>query len=128
MPEREYHEPAVQIGLAVDREALRARLAARVHSMVRGGLLEEVRTLDARGLRQGRTASRALGYQQFLGVLDRTLSEADAIEDTIAATRRFAKRQLTWFRGDPRVHWLDWQAPDLLESALRLARGAVPLS
>jgi tRNA dimethylallyltransferase len=128
MPAREYHEPAVQIGLTGDREVLRARLSARVHAMVAAGLPEEVRKLEAQGLREGRTASRALGYQQFLDVLDGILSEADAIEDTIAATRKFAKRQLTWFRGDPRVQWLDWQAPDLLEASLRLIRGARPLS
>jgi tRNA dimethylallyltransferase len=128
MPAREYHEPAVQIGLGVDRDALRTRLSARVHDMVEAGLREEVRTLEGQGLREGRTASRALGYQQFLDVLDGSLSEADAIEDTIAATRKFAKRQLTWFRGDPRIQWVDWRAPDLLEASLRLIRSAGPLS
>jgi tRNA dimethylallyltransferase len=128
MPAREYNSPAVQIGLAVDRDALRARLAERVHAMVRAGLRQEVRELEPQGLREGRTASRALGYQQFLDVLDGTRSEADAVEDTIAATRKFAKRQLTWFRGDPRVSWVDWQDSDLLTASLRLVRGAGPLS
>ncbi len=128
MPRRGYHRPAVQIGLAVDREVLRARLAERVHAMVRAGLADEVRRLAAAGLRDGRTASRALGYGQFLRVLDGTLTEAEAVEDTIAATRRFARRQLTWFRGDPRVAWLDWQAPDLAEAATALvARAAAPI-
>ncbi|MHA7210517.1 tRNA (adenosine(37)-N6)-dimethylallyltransferase MiaA [Arthrobacter sp. MDT1-65] len=122
MPRREYHRPAVQIGLAVDRDVLRERLAARVRAMVGAGLAEEVRRLAARGLRDGRTASRALGYGQFLRVLDGSMSETDAVEDTVAATRRFARRQLTWFRGDPRVAWLDWQAPDLAEAAVGLAR------
>ena len=75
MPTREYFQPAVQIGLEVDREQLRERLARRVHTMVDSGLLEEVRKLDAAGLRLGRTAPRALGYAQFLKVLD---GESDA--------------------------------------------------
>jgi tRNA dimethylallyltransferase len=124
MPRREYHRPALQIGLAVDREVLRERLADRVHAMVRDGLADEVRRLAASGLRDGRTASRALGYGQFLRVLDGTMAEADAVEDTVAATRRFARRQLTWFRGDPRVAWLDWRAPDLAETAAALVRQA----
>ncbi|MHA7239145.1 tRNA (adenosine(37)-N6)-dimethylallyltransferase MiaA [Arthrobacter sp. TMS1-12-1] len=122
MPRREYHQPAVQIGLAVDRDVLRARLADRVHAMVRNGLAEEVRRLAAAGLRDGRTASRALGYGQFLRVLDGSLSEQGAVEDTIAATRRFARRQLTWFRGDPRVAWTDWEAPGLVDRAVELVR------
>lgn len=122
MPRREYHQPAVQIGLAVDRDVLRERLAARVRAMVDAGLADEVRGLAASGLRDGRTASRALGYGQFLRVLDGSMSETDAVEDTVAATRRFARRQLTWFRGDPRVAWLDWRAPDLAEAAVGLVR------
>ncbi|WP_258062330.1 tRNA (adenosine(37)-N6)-dimethylallyltransferase MiaA [Arthrobacter sp. B0490] len=122
MPRREYHQPAVQIGLAVDRDVLRERLAGRVRAMVGAGLAEEVRRLAASGLRDGRTASRALGYGQFLRVLDGSMSETDAVEDTVAATRRFARRQLTWFRGDPRVAWLDWRAPHLAEAAAGLVR------
>ncbi|WP_104168977.1 tRNA (adenosine(37)-N6)-dimethylallyltransferase MiaA [Arthrobacter sp. SX1312] len=122
MPRREYHQPAVQIGLAVDRAVLRARLAERVHAMVAGGLADEVGRLAARGLRDGRTASRALGYGQFLRVLDGSMTEQDAVEDTIAATRRFARRQLTWFRGDPRVAWTDWHAPGLVDRAVGIVR------
>jgi tRNA dimethylallyltransferase len=121
MPRREYFRPAVQIGLAVDRDVLRERLALRVHRMVDHGLLEEVRRLDAAGLRQGKTASRALGYAQFLKVLDGASTVAEAAEDTIVATRQFARRQLTWFRADPRISWLDWQAPDLVARAAALA-------
>jgi tRNA dimethylallyltransferase len=120
MPQREYYQPAVQIGLAVDREALRERLGLRVHTMVDRGLLEEVRQLDAAGLRSGKTAPRALGYAQFLKVLDGTSTVAEATEDTIVATRQFARRQLTWFRADPRISWLDWQAPDLTAQAAAL--------
>jgi tRNA dimethylallyltransferase len=122
MPQREYVQPAVQIGLAVDREALRERLALRVHAMVDNGLLAEVRRLDAQGLREGKTAPRALGYSQFLQVIDGTATQAEAAEDTIVATRQFARRQLTWFRADPRISWLDWQDPQLLDRAAALCR------
>jgi tRNA dimethylallyltransferase len=120
MPAREYFQPAVQIGLEVDRELLRERLADRVHRMVEQGLLEEVRRLDAAGLRKGRTASRALGYAQFLRVLDGVSSLEQAAEETIVATRQFARRQLTWFRADARVNWLDWQDPDVVAKAAAL--------
>ncbi|TWD53633.1 tRNA dimethylallyltransferase [Arthrobacter sp. AG367] len=117
MPRREYYQPAVQVGLSVDREVLRERLAVRVHRMVESSLLEEVRMLDARGLRQGKTASRALGYSQFLRVIDGTSTVEQAAEETIVATRQFARRQLTWFRADPRITWLDWQDPELTGKA-----------
>ena len=117
MPERHYVRPTAQIGLQVDREQLKHRLAGRVRAMVERGLLDEVAALDRRGLRQGRTASRALGYAQFLRVLDGEWSQDTAVEDTVAATRKFARRQLTWFRADPRIHWLDWQDPLLADKA-----------
>ncbi|MGW9413480.1 tRNA (adenosine(37)-N6)-dimethylallyltransferase MiaA [Arthrobacter cupressi] len=120
MPVREYFRPAVQIGLDVDRELLRDRLATRVHRMVDAGLLDEVSALDAAGLRRGKTASRALGYAQFLRVLDGDSDVAAAAEETIVATRQFARRQLTWFRADPRITWLDWQDPGLVAKAARL--------
>ncbi|QDY91508.1 tRNA (adenosine(37)-N6)-dimethylallyltransferase MiaA [Arthrobacter sp. UKPF54-2] len=122
MPTREYFQPAVQIGLEVDREQLRERLASRVHAMVEHGLLAEVRRLDALGLRRGKTASRALGYAQFLKVVDGDSDVAQAAEETIVATRQFARRQLTWFRADPRISWLDWQDPHLPAKAAALCR------
>jgi tRNA dimethylallyltransferase len=120
MPQREYVQPAVQIGLSVDREQLRERLALRVHRMVDDGLLAEVERLEARGLRQGKTAPRALGYAQFLRVLDGGTTVGEAAEETIVATRQFARRQLTWFRADPRISWLDWQDPALTSRAAAL--------
>ncbi|MET1085575.1 MAG: tRNA (adenosine(37)-N6)-dimethylallyltransferase MiaA [Arthrobacter sp.] len=120
MPRREYFRPAVQVGLGVDRDQLRARLAYRVHGMVDSGLLAEVERLDAQGLRQGKTAPRALGYAQFLRVLDGRATIPEAVEETIVATRQFARRQLTWFRADPRINWLDWQDPDLTSRAAAL--------
>ena len=122
MPKRDYYQPAIQVGLGVDREVLRERLAARVHRMVDAGLLEEVRHLDTLGLRRGKTASRALGYSQFLRVIDGTSTVEAAAEETIVATRQFARRQLTWFRADPRITWLDWQDPGLAGKAAELCR------
>jgi tRNA dimethylallyltransferase len=113
MPQRVYEPsltPVVQLGLRVDRPLLHERISARGHQMRRSGLLEEVRALDAEGLRSGRTASAAIGYHQFLRVVDGLQTEEEAVEDTIVATRRFARRQDTWFRADPRITWLD--APD----------------
>ncbi|GAB3529146.1 tRNA (adenosine(37)-N6)-dimethylallyltransferase MiaA [Arthrobacter monumenti] len=118
MPRREYFQPAVQLGLEVDREELKERLAQRVHRMVESGLEEEVRILEGRGLRSGKTAARALGYAQFLQVIDGTMTVEEAAAATIAATRKFARRQLTWFRGDPRIEWLPWMDPDLVGKAL----------
>ncbi|MCC9146300.1 MULTISPECIES: tRNA (adenosine(37)-N6)-dimethylallyltransferase MiaA [unclassified Arthrobacter] len=124
MPVREYVSPAVQIGLSVERPVLHERLARRVDAMVDAGLLEEVRRLEPAGLRTGRTASRALGYAQFLAVLDGKATTAEAAEATVIATRQFARRQLTWFRADPRITWLDHNDPDLLSHAAAAVRAA----
>ncbi|MGL3807953.1 tRNA (adenosine(37)-N6)-dimethylallyltransferase MiaA [Paeniglutamicibacter sp. R2-26] len=115
MPERKYHAPAVQIGLNVDRGLLHQRLEMRVAGMQEQGLLEEVRRLDAAGLREGKTASRAIGYAQFLAVLDGTMSEVQAAEKTVIATRQFARRQVTWFNADERVRWFNPLSPTLLD-------------
>ncbi|CEA07684.1 tRNA dimethylallyltransferase [Arthrobacter saudimassiliensis] len=117
MPRREYFQPALQIGLSVDRPVLHARLADRVQRMVDAGLPEEVRALDGRGLRSGRTASRALGYAQFLQVLDGEATVAEAAEQTVVATRQFARRQLTWFRADERIRWFAHDDPALAAQA-----------
>lgn len=120
MPERDYLSPTVQIGLNGNRAELHDRLASRVHTMVEQGLQDEVRELIPEGLREGRTALKALGYQQFLRVIDGESTVAQASEETIVATRQFARRQLTWFRADPRVHWLDWGQQDLRAAAIAL--------
>jgi tRNA dimethylallyltransferase len=106
MPGYDGGRPAVQLGVQVDRPELDQRIAARVDRMWAAGLESEVRVLAARGLRDGKTASRALGYQQLLRCLDGELSSDQAREETIRATRRFARRQESWFRRDPRVRWL----------------------
>jgi len=120
MPQRIYEpslEPVLQLGLKVDRELLHTRIAARVEQMSQQGILEEVRGLEAIGLREGRTASRAIGYQQFLEVLDGTMTQAQAIEATTIATRKYARRQETWFRADPRITWLPAPSSSLVDQA-----------
>ena len=112
---------ATQIGLDVPRPELDRRIDQRVDRMWQRGLVDEVRSLDDRGLREGKTASRALGYAQVLRMLDGAWSEEQAIAETKKATRRFARRQDTWFRRDPRVTWLPYDAPDLLDRCARLA-------
>jgi tRNA dimethylallyltransferase len=112
-----YYE-SVQIGVDRDTAALDQRIADRVELMWAAGLLDEVRTLAGRGLREGRTASRALGYQQALAELDGSLSPAEAKDETVRATRRFVRRQRSWFRRDPRITWLDGASPRLIEDAL----------
>lgn len=96
----------VQFGLEVPREVLDERIEQRVERMWAEGLVEEVRGLVDRGLREGRTASRALGYRQVLAYLDGELTEAEAKAATVTGTRRFARKQLGWFRRDPRIVWL----------------------
>lgn len=118
LPTRELVEPTVLLGLRADREVLDARVARRAEGMWRAGLVEEVEALVGRGLREGRTASRAVGYAQALRQLDGELTRAEAVEDTVVATRRLARRQERWFGPDPRVVWLEHDAPDLLEQAL----------
>ena len=106
LPAYESDYDAVQIGLDCDDVTLDARVDARVDRMFADGLVEEVRGLEKQGLREGRTAARALGYQQVLAMLDGTCTEAEAREETKRATRRFVRRQRSWFRRDPRIHWV----------------------
>ncbi|MBO0828675.1 MAG: tRNA (adenosine(37)-N6)-dimethylallyltransferase MiaA [Streptosporangiales bacterium] len=99
---------AVQVGVAVPRAALDERIEARVDRMWAAGLVDEVRRLEREGIRDGRTASRALGYRQVLAFLAGEYDERTARHETVRATRRFARRQDSWFRRDPRVHWLPY--------------------
>ncbi|MFI5956940.1 tRNA (adenosine(37)-N6)-dimethylallyltransferase MiaA [Cryptosporangium sp. NPDC051539] len=105
--EPEPYYDAVRIGLDRPVYQLDARVEQRVDVMWAAGLVDEVRALEAEGLREGRTASRALGYAQVLRMLDGDLDETGAITATQAATRRFVRRQRSWFRRDERVRWLD---------------------
>ncbi|MFC5287727.1 tRNA (adenosine(37)-N6)-dimethylallyltransferase MiaA [Actinokineospora guangxiensis] len=112
---------AVLIGVDRDPAELDARVDTRVTRMFAAGLAEEVRTLESHGLREGRTASRALGYQQVLTAFDTDGDLTTAAEETARATRRFVRRQRSWFRRDKRVTWLDAARPDLLDAASALA-------
>ncbi|MFI9788114.1 tRNA (adenosine(37)-N6)-dimethylallyltransferase MiaA [Kitasatospora sp. NPDC051984] len=98
---------AVQIGVQVPRPELDRRIELRVDRMWEAGLLDEVRALERVGLREGLTASRALGYQQVLAFFAGECTEDEARAETVRATRRFARRQESWFRRDDRIHWLD---------------------
>ena len=111
----------VQLGLDLDIAVLDERVDARVDRMFAAGLVEEVRTLDKQGLRLGRTASRALGYQQVLDELDADEDMDRAAAETARATRRFVRRQRSWFRRDARITWLDATRPDLTQAARALA-------
>ena len=122
LPDAHPAVPATRIGLRLERALLDERIARRVDRMWAAGLVEEVRALEGRGLRAGRTASRALGYAQVLSHLARQCTAEEARVETVRATRRFARRQESWFRRDPHVVWLDADREDLLERALEIIR------
>ncbi|GAA3705468.1 tRNA (adenosine(37)-N6)-dimethylallyltransferase MiaA [Nonomuraea antimicrobica] len=123
MPSYDAVYPSVQIGLEVPRPVLDERIEVRVERMWRAGLVDEVRTLLGQGLAEGRTAGRALGYAQVARFLAGEWSEDHAMAETVRLTRRFARRQESWFRRDPRVRWLPYDAPDLLDRTLALIAG-----
>jgi tRNA dimethylallyltransferase len=114
------------VRLAIDREpaALDERIAVRVDGMWAAGLVDEVRGLAGRGLREGRTARAALGYQQVLAYLAGGITETGAHAETIRATRRFVRRQRAWFGRDPDTTWLDGDRPDLPGAALAVIKEA----
>ena len=103
-----------------DRERQRALIDQRVDEMVAQGLLEEVRTLLA-SVPRGATALQAIGYKEFLGVLDGTCTEAEAIGMVKLRSRQYAKRQLTWLRHVPDVHWIEWENQRDFAAALRIS-------
>jgi tRNA dimethylallyltransferase len=110
----------LRIGVTAPRADLAGRIVARVDRMWALGLVDEVRRLEDAGLREGRTAARALGYAQVLRYLAGTCTEERARHDTITATRRFVRRQESWFGRDPSIRWLPYDAPDLVDMALHL--------
>lgn len=109
----------VRIALDMPRDLLDQRIIDRVHQMFEDGFVDEVKSLE-KNLRLGKTAFRALGYSQVLSHLSGEISEDEAISLTINATKKFARRQLSWFRRDPLIHWLDATSPDLFAQSLRL--------
>lgn len=121
LPTWEYAlDPVVQVGLDLPRDVLDARIAERVDQMWRDGFVDEVRRLLEVGLRDGLTASRALGYRQVIALLDGELDEAAAREQTITGTRRFSRKQLGWYRRDDRISWLSAGADDLADRVIAL--------
>ncbi|MGY1750830.1 tRNA (adenosine(37)-N6)-dimethylallyltransferase MiaA [Modestobacter sp. SYSU DS0511] len=108
--------PALTIGLDRAPEELDDRVARRVDAMWAAGFVAEVEALAADGLREGPTASRALGYAQVLQQLDGALTPAEARERTVTTTRRFVRRQRSWFRRDPGTAWFDAARPDLADA------------
>ena len=109
----------VRIALDMPRDLLDKRISDRVHQMFEDGFVDEVKSLE-KNLRLGKTALRALGYSQVLSLLAGEISEDEAITLTINATKKFARRQLSWFRRDPLIHWLDATSPKLYAESLRL--------
>ena len=124
LPTLEYADPAtVQVGVDIDRPTLDARIEQRVDQMFAEGFVAEVERLLADGLAEGRTAGRAIGYREVAAHLAGELTRDEARERTVVATRRFARRQDAWFRKDPRIAWVPFDAPDRVERAL----AAVPV-
>lgn len=117
-----FHSLYDTVFIGLDRTDLDERVAQRVHRMIEQGFLDEVRTLLGAGLRNSPTAGKALGYAQLLAVVDDAGLVVgdldDAIAATIRATRRFVRRQRSWFRRDPRVQWFDATAPDTEASVI----------
>lgn len=120
LPKATYSRPTITIGIEVERELLKERIAKRVHDMWASGLVEEARSLRSE-FELSRTAVKAIGYAQAFSQLDGTATESEAIEETIQLTNRYARRQMSWFRRDKRILWLDAEK-DLLEQALERIR------
>lgn len=119
LPEHEYADPrSTQIGVDIDRASLDPRIEARVREMFDAGLVDEVRRLLDAGLADGRTARSAIGYREVTAYLAGETSLDDAIDATITATRRFSRRQDSWFRKDPRVVWVRWDDPQRVGKAV----------
>ncbi|MDR1852159.1 MAG: tRNA (adenosine(37)-N6)-dimethylallyltransferase MiaA [Propionibacteriaceae bacterium] len=119
LPEPEYHfENVLQYGLGIERAELDARIEARVEKMWADGFVEEVKGLLP-GIKEGKTASRAIGYRQILAFLDGEVTEAEAKEQTIVKTRQFSRKQLAWFRRDPRIVWGERSAAKIADQIER---------
>ena len=119
--------PVAMVGLSVEREVLYGRINDRVDEMVRNGLVGEVDELLGRGYRDGLTAQQAIGYKEIVDYLDGSCTLSESVERIKMATRRYAKRQISWFRGDPRVRWLDatdYDAGRLADQAWEIWEGS----
>lgn len=121
LPTPKFRRPTLQYGLSVSRQELVTRIDKRVYGMWQQGLLAEVEAMRSRGIRLGRTAAKAIGYQQVIAQLDGTLTQQQAIEETQRLTRRYARRQMSWFRRDQRTTWLETSTPEDVARQIRLA-------
>ncbi|MEY4451546.1 MAG: hypothetical protein RLZZ380_667 [Actinomycetota bacterium] len=113
-------QPVLELGLNSERAHLVKRLEARAARMWEQGLVAEAESLIPHGIREGKTSSRAIGYSQALAQLDGHLSETEAIEDTARLTARYARRQMSWFRRDPRINWFDYQDANSTSNIMNL--------
>jgi tRNA dimethylallyltransferase len=113
-------QPVIEIGLNSERSHLVERLAQRVERMWQQGLVEEAEGLIAEGIREGKTSSRAIGYAQALAQLDGTMSQSEAIAQTVQLTQRYARRQMSWFKRDERINWFDYQDQNLFDRVMNL--------
>ena len=121
LPEKtESWQPVLELGLNSDRAHLVERLHQRVENMWTAGLLDEVKALLPAGIREGKTASRAIGYAQAIAQLDGHIGQDEAIALTAQLTSRYARRQMSWFRRDERINWFDYQSDSLLAEARAL--------
>ena len=120
--EIESWQEVLEIGLRIDRDVLVMRLAERVRGMWSRGMLGEVKRLAENGLRDSVTAGFAIGYSQALAQLDGEQTEEQAIESTTRLTQKYARRQMSWFKRDPRINWLDALDPECGIKALALVR------
>lgn len=125
--------PVPIIGLTMERQALYARIEARVDRMMADGLLQEVQGLLDAGYDPSLTSMQALGYKELIGYLRGEISLPQAVEKIKQRTRNFAKRQLTWFRREKQIHWIERtaeqspaQLADLVEDALREPGSSLP--
>ena len=113
---------AIWIGLRfADREDMKALIDRRVDKMAEEGLVEEVRALLESGLPRNATALQAIGYKEFLGVLEGTATEAEALAEVKLRSRQYAKRQLTWLRRNPAIHWIEWEKERDFAKALQIS-------
>jgi tRNA dimethylallyltransferase len=119
--------PSLQIGLNSERSHLLERLALRAKLMWEEGLIDEVRALIPEGIRDSKTASQAIGYSQALRQLDGELTESEAIDETTMLTQRYARRQMSWFRRDPRINWFDYQDVDFAKQVFELIDSSLAL-
>ena len=124
--ETESWQPVLEIGLNSERAHLVDRLALRVERMWQQGLVAEAEGLIAEGIREGKTSSRAIGYSQALAQLDGEITEEEAIAQTVQLTQRYARRQMSWFRRDERINWLDYQDPEMSAKAVELIAANAP--